>query len=53
VVHILSQKNSIANHFLAKNFTIWLGDFDEELNKKAYIVPGLGDAGDLAYGYKT
>ncbi|MBW8051322.1 MAG: uracil phosphoribosyltransferase [Cytophagales bacterium] len=36
-----------------KNFTIWLGDFDEELNKKAYIVPGLGDAGDLAYGYKT
>ena len=35
-----------------KNFTIWLGDFDEELNKKAYIVPGLGDAGDLAYGRK-
>jgi uracil phosphoribosyltransferase len=27
-----------------------VGDVDEELNSKAYIVPGLGDAGDLAYG---
>src|SRR5881394_4258968 len=30
--------------------TIWCGDIDEELTAKGYIVPGLGDAGDLAYG---
>lgn len=31
---------------------IWVGDVDSELTSKAYIVPGLGDAGDLAYGEK-
>ena len=31
---------------------IWLGAIDEELTAKSYIVPGLGDAGDLAYGEK-
>lgn len=36
----------------AKNFTIWAGDIDDELTAKGYIVPGLGDAGDLAYGDK-
>jgi len=34
------------------NATIWCGDIDEELTAKGYIVPGLGDAGDLAYGTK-
>lgn len=33
--------------------TIWCGDIDEELTAKGYIVPGLGDAGDLAYGSKN
>jgi uracil phosphoribosyltransferase len=33
--------------------TIWIGDEDEELTAKSYIVPGLGDAGDLAFGQKT
>lgn len=32
---------------------IWCGDIDEELTAKGYIVPGLGDAGDLAYGSKN
>lgn len=32
--------------------TIWLGALDECLNERAYIVPGLGDAGDLAFGAK-
>ena len=31
---------------------IWVGAIDEELTAKSYIVPGLGDAGDLAYGSK-
>lgn len=32
--------------------TIWCGDIDDELTAKGYIVPGLGDAGDLAFGPK-
>lgn len=32
--------------------TLWVGAIDEELTTKSYIVPGLGDAGDLAYGSK-
>jgi len=32
---------------------IWCGDIDDELTAKGYIVPGLGDAGDLAFGVKT
>jgi uracil phosphoribosyltransferase len=31
---------------------LWVATLDEELNEKNYIVPGLGDAGDLAYGRK-
>jgi len=34
------------------NITIWLGGVDDELTAQAYIVPGLGDAGDLAFGEK-
>lgn len=32
---------------------IWTGDIDEELTARGYIVPGLGDAGDLSFGSKT
>ena len=32
---------------------IWCGDIDDELTAKGYIVPGLGDAGDLAFGSKV
>ena len=32
---------------------IWCGDIDDEITAKGYIVPGLGDAGDLAYGVKV
>lgn len=35
-----------------KPVTIWVGNIDEELTAKAYIVPGIGDVGDLAYGEK-
>ena len=34
------------------NVQLWLGEIDEELNQKSYIIPGLGDAGDLAFGPK-
>ncbi len=39
-------------HREAPGVKIWCGDIDEELTAKGYIVPGLGDAGDLAFGSK-
>ena len=37
---------------MPENATLWVGVIDEEINAHSYIVPGLGDAGDLAYGTK-
>jgi len=34
------------------NTTLWVGAIDKKMNSKSYIIPGLGDAGDLAYGVK-
>lgn len=37
---------------LPQDSTLWVGVIDDEINSHSYIVPGLGDAGDLAYGIK-
>lgn len=37
---------------LPSNCHLWIAALDEKLNEKSYIIPGLGDAGDLAYGNK-
>ena len=37
----------------AKETTVWCSAVDEELTSRSYIVPGIGDAGDLAYGEKV
>ena len=42
----------IARTFPAEKTTLWIGAVDNEINSHSYIVPGLGDAGDLAYGTK-
>lgn len=42
----------IATHFPADRTTLWVGAVDPEINSHSYIIPGLGDAGDLAYGIK-
>jgi uracil phosphoribosyltransferase len=42
----------IIKHMFPENVTLWVGAIDEELTLKSYIIPGLGDAGDLAYGSK-
>jgi uracil phosphoribosyltransferase len=39
-------------HNMPATTTLWTGAVDRELTSRAYIVPGLGDAGDLAYGSK-
>ena len=41
-----------ADRHLPKEATLWVAAVDEELTSKCYIVPGLGDAGDLAFGEK-
>lgn len=58
-VHIVSALASVEGiEYLKRNLslldlTIWVGGVDDELTAMAYIVPGLGDAGDLAYGKKS
>ncbi len=44
--------DALKNALPEENVTVWVGAIDEKLNDKSYIVPGLGDAGDLAYGEK-
>ncbi len=42
----------ISNYF-SEDTHLWIAAIDETLNSKGYIIPGLGDAGDLAFGEKT
>jgi uracil phosphoribosyltransferase len=51
---IASQEgiDTLKSHFGSKSATLWVSAIDEELSAKGYIIPGLGDAGDLAYGGK-
>lgn len=55
-IHIVAAIASTTgiNHVKSNlpNVTIWTGAIDNELTAKSYIVPGLGDAGDLAFGEK-
>lgn len=54
IVAVIGSKQGV--DFIDKNFPknthLWIAAIDDELNDKGYIVPGLGDAGDLAYGQK-
>ena len=42
----------LQKHLPEEGVTLWVAAIDEELTSHSYIVPGLGDAGDLAYGEK-
>lgn len=42
----------LSKHIHSEHCTLWVGSVDEELTAQSYIVPGLGDAGDLAFGRK-
>ncbi|MBO8471543.1 MAG: uracil phosphoribosyltransferase [Bacteroidetes bacterium] len=42
----------LQKHMPSSGVTLWVATIDEELTSHSYIVPGLGDAGDLAYGDK-
>ncbi|PKP11811.1 MAG: uracil phosphoribosyltransferase [Bacteroidetes bacterium HGW-Bacteroidetes-4] len=55
IVSVIASKEGIEymqKHLVGKKYTLWTGAIDSELTVKSYIVPGLGDAGDLAYGAK-
>lgn len=57
-IHVASViASKVAIDYIKKTFpedktTIWVGAIDDDINSHSYIVPGLGDAGDLAYGIK-
>lgn len=56
IIAVIACKEGIEylqQHLPARKTTIWVGAVDDELTSKAYIVPGLGDAGDLAFGSKS
>ena len=42
----------VKQHLPSRSTTLWVGAVDAELTSRSYIVPGIGDAGDLAYGEK-
>ncbi|PVX51039.1 uracil phosphoribosyltransferase [Balneicella halophila] len=55
IVSVIASRQGveyIIEKFNAKNTTLWVGAVDEKLTGKSYISPGLGDAGDLAFGEK-
>jgi uracil phosphoribosyltransferase len=54
IVAVIASKDGIdfiADHF-PENTHLWVAAIDADLNDKGYIIPGLGDAGDLAFGSK-
>lgn len=54
LVSVIASKKGIeyVNNYFPKETKLWVAAIDEKLDNKGYIVPGLGDAGDLAYGSK-
>lgn len=56
-IHIISVIGAqpgvdLIDDYLPENTHLWIGAIDDKLDEKGYIIPGLGDAGDLAYGKK-
>jgi uracil phosphoribosyltransferase len=54
ILAVIGSKEGIdfINENFPENTHLWIAAIDDTLNKKGYIIPGLGDAGDLAFGEK-
>jgi uracil phosphoribosyltransferase len=55
LIALIASKEGLENlrkKLPSKGVSLWFGALDDELTAKSYIVPGLGDAGDLAFGAK-
>ena len=55
IVCVIGSEQGV--EYISKNFpkdtTLWIGGIDSKMTSESYIVPGLGDAGDLAFGKKV
>ena len=54
IASVIASRKAVdyLNQVMPADATLWVGAIDDEINAHSYIVPGLGDAGDLAYGAK-
>ena len=54
IASVIASKKAVdyLNSVLPEDAELWVGVIDDQINAHSYIVPGLGDAGDLAYGTK-
>ena len=54
IASVIASRKAVdyLNKVMPADATLWVGAIDDEINAHSYIVPGLGDAGDLAYGAK-
>jgi uracil phosphoribosyltransferase len=54
IISVIGSKDGVnyINNIFPKNTHLWIAAIDEKLSSKGYIIPGLGDAGDLSFGVK-
>lgn len=54
IVAVIGSEEGVKyiENIFPENTHLWIADIDEELNDRGYIIPGLGDSGDLSYGMK-
>ena len=54
IVSVIGSKPGVeyVKTIFPENTHLWIATIDDELSSKGYIIPGLGDAGDLSYGIK-
>lgn len=54
VASVIASRHAVdyMESVMPQDSELWVGVIDDEINSHSYIVPGLGDAGDLAYGGK-
>jgi len=54
IVSVIGSKEGVdyIKDIFPENTHLWIAAIDNDLNSKGYIIPGLGDAGDLSYGHK-
>ncbi len=55
IVSTIASKTAVEylNNTMPQEIRLWVAAIDNDINEHAYIVPGLGDAGDLAFGEKS
>jgi uracil phosphoribosyltransferase len=54
IISVIGSKDGVnyINNIFPENTHLWIAAIDEKLSSKGYIIPGLGDAGDLSFGTK-